>query len=209
MEQFIHQISGLFILDSDGRRVFCKYFIDRKRPTSAATHTGESKTHGKFSLLNTVEQQQKFEKLVFSKTHKQATMQMMGEADIAVIEGYNVVFAAEKDLLFYVFASEQTNEQVLAEVVHCILDALNQLFDGQMEKRTAMENFSHIVMTVDEVIDDGIIMETEAKTVAQRVEKVESSAQTITIAGEKVNLGEEGNAIASKLFKTAQGLFSF
>lgn len=69
-----------------------------------------------------------------------------------------------------------------------------------------MENFSHIVLTVDEIIDDGIIMETEARTVAQRVEKVESSAQTITIAGEKVNLGEEGNAIASKLFKTAQGV---
>lgn len=75
MEQFIHQISGLFILDSDGRRVFCKYFIDRKRPTTGGS---ESKTHGKFSLLNTVEQQHKFEKLVFSKTYKQA-MQMMGE----------------------------------------------------------------------------------------------------------------------------------
>ncbi len=132
-------------------------------------------------------------------------------ADIVQVDKHTVVFQFETDLFFYILGSLNENELVLAEVLSALIDALQIIFRSQLEKRTFLENFDLIVLACDEVIDDGIIIEVDANTIAQKVLAMEGGSGAR--GGSK---GDEGDALAQVL-KSAQdqakeivgSLFSF
>jgi hypothetical protein len=129
--------------------------------------------------------------------------------DVVIFENTVCVFKHEVDLFFYLFADANENELVLAEVLSALIDSLQLIFRNQCEKRTFLENFDLIVLTVDEVIDNGLIMEIDAQTIAQKVVNTESGLGAS-------NSGEEVDAL-SQVFASAKdqvaeitsSLFSF
>ena len=61
------------------------------------------------------------------------------------------------------------NELILCEALDGYYGALNGLLRSQLEKRVLLDNLDLVLLVVDELIDSGIILETNALAVANRV----------------------------------------
>ncbi|KAG0466531.1 hypothetical protein HPP92_018111 [Vanilla planifolia] len=135
-------VKNILLLDSEGKRVAVKYYAD-DWPTHAAKLA--------------------FEKSVFTKTQK---INARTEAEIAMFDGYIVVYKFIQDLHFFVTGGDNENELILATVLQGFFDAVGLILRNNVDKRTALENLDLILLCLDEIVDGGIILETEANAIA-------------------------------------------
>ena len=61
------------------------------------------------------------------------------------------------------------NELVLVNVLTALHEALTSLLRGPPDKRALLDNFDTLLLAIDEMIDSGMILETEATAVVNRV----------------------------------------
>ncbi|XP_030476056.1 coatomer subunit zeta-1-like [Syzygium oleosum] len=138
-------VKNVLLLDSEGNRIAVKYYCD-DWPTNSAKEA--------------------FEKTVFTKTQK---TNARTEAEIAMFENNVVVYKFVQNLHFFVTGGEDENELILATVLQGFFDAVGILLRGQVEKREALENLDLILMCLDEIVDGGIILETDPNVIAGKV----------------------------------------
>ncbi|KAL8460830.1 hypothetical protein ACS0TY_032363 [Phlomoides rotata] len=143
--EFCPSVKNILLLDSEGMRVASKYYSD-DWPTNTAKEA--------------------FEKTVFSKTHK---TNARAEAEFAMLENNIIVYKFVQDLHFYVTGGEDENELILASVLQGFFDAVDILLRGNVDKREALENLDVILLCIDEIVDGGIILETDSNTIASKV----------------------------------------
>jgi hypothetical protein len=79
------------------------------------------------------------------------------------------VYKFVSDLHFYVTGSVDENEIILATVLNGFYDSVSLLLRGVLEKRTVLENLDLVLLTLDEIVDGGLILETDANVIANRV----------------------------------------
>ncbi|MEW5299355.1 MAG: hypothetical protein WDW38_004620 [Sanguina aurantia] len=91
------------------------------------------------------------------------------EAEIVLFDGHVVVYKYLGDLMFYVTGSQDENELVLVTVLTAFYEAVSILLRQQVEKKTVLENLDLVLLAIDEIIDGGIILETDAAMIAGRV----------------------------------------
>lgn len=112
----------------------------------------------------------------------QATFFPPGE--IALLEGLTVVYKSSIDLYFYVIGSSYENELMLMAVLNCLFDSLSQMLRKNVEKRALLENMEGLFLAVDEIVDGGVILESDPQQVAHRValrgEDVPLTEQTVS-----------------------------
>ncbi|KAL8468411.1 hypothetical protein ACS0TY_031572 [Phlomoides rotata] len=144
-KEFCPSVKNILLLDSEGMRVASKYYSD-DWPTNTAKEA--------------------FEKTVFSKTHK---TNARAEAEFAMLENNIIVYKFVQDLHFYVTGGEDENELILASVLQGFFDAVDILLRGNVDKREALENLDVILLCIDEIVDGGIILETDSNTIASKV----------------------------------------
>lgn len=100
-----------------------------------------------------------------------------------------VVFKMESDVMLYVVGGAEENEILLYNVVLALRDTLSILLKcvlfwkfessyapltgarNSTDKRTIMENYDLVTLAIDEIVDDGIVLETDPVMVASRVSK--------------------------------------
>ncbi|KAH7656891.1 Vesicle coat complex COPI zeta subunit protein [Dioscorea alata] len=138
-------VKNVLLLDSDGRRVAVKYYTD-DWPTLAAKLA--------------------FEKSVFTKTQK---TNARSEAEIIMFDNHIVVYKFIQDLHFYVTGGDDENELILATVLQGFFDAVGLLLRNNVDKRAALDNLDLILLCLDEIVDGGIVLETEASVIAGKV----------------------------------------
>ncbi|KAJ4961318.1 hypothetical protein NE237_021228 [Protea cynaroides] len=150
-------IKNILLLDSEGNRVAVRYYSD-DWPTNTA----------KFA----------FEKSVFTKTSK---INARTEAEITMIDTYIIVYKCTQDLYFYVTGGDNENELILATVLQGFFDSVSLLLRDSVTKSAALENLDLIYCCIDEIVDGGIILETEAGVIAGKVASVSlESASSLT-----------------------------
>ncbi|XP_027343423.1 coatomer subunit zeta-2-like [Abrus precatorius] len=138
-------IKNILLLDSEGKRVAVKYFSD-DWPTNSAKLA--------------------FEKFVFSKTIKSNART---EAEITLLENNIIIYKFVQDLHFFVTGDDDENEVVLASVLQGFFDAITLLLRNNVDKREALENLDLILLCLDEIIDGGMILETNGPLIAEKV----------------------------------------
>jgi hypothetical protein len=166
----------LVLAVDDGSRILTKYYSNPHPPAG---------NHGDYPgqiAYKTVKDQKAFEKGLLDKTAKQTT-------DIILYDGKIVVFKMESDVMLYVVGSAEENEVLLYSVVLALRDSLNILLKNSVDKRTVIENYDLVSLAVDELVDDGIILETDPVIVASRVSK--PPAQDMT-SMKNIDLSEQG-----------------
>jgi len=141
IEPSLVSIKGIAILDQDGKRILAKYY-DK-------------------DAFSTVKQQKDLEAKLFAKTQR-------ANAEIIMMEGLTIVYRSNVDVFLYVMGSQQENELILVSVLNCLFDTLSQMFRKNVEKRSLMDNLDAVFLAVDEMIDSGIILESDASLVASR-----------------------------------------
>jgi hypothetical protein len=141
-------IKALFIIDSDGARMFGKHY-DLTLPASMTMP--------------------EFEKTLFTRTCKSTVA--VHDIDVTVFEdlGLVVLFRCEADVHFYMVASLGQNEAFVAAALTALVESLRTLFQEQFDKRTLLEHYDALVVAVDEVVDSGVVMETDPLVVTNRV----------------------------------------
>lgn len=111
-----------------------------------------------------------------------STFSLPGE--IALLEGLTVVYKSSIDLYFYVIGSSYENELMLMAVLNCLFDSLSQMLRKNVEKRALLENMEGLFLAVDEIVDGGVILESDPQQVVHRValrgEDVPLTEQTVS-----------------------------
>jgi hypothetical protein len=107
-----------------------------------------------------------FEKKLFDKTLR---TNAKAEAEIIILDGLVSVYRNSSDLWMYVVGTQSENELILATVLTALHDALLSLLRGTPDKRLALDNYDTLLVTIDEMIDAGMILETDAAAIVNRV----------------------------------------
>ncbi|ESQ29374.1 hypothetical protein EUTSA_v10023718mg [Eutrema salsugineum] len=136
------KVKNILLLDAEGKRIAVKYYSD-DWPTNTAKEA--------------------FEKAVFTKTQK---TNARTEVEVTALENNIIVYKFAQDLHFFVTGGEEENELVLASVLQGLFDAVNLLLRGNVDKREALDNLDLIFLCFDEIIDGGIVLETDANVIA-------------------------------------------
>ncbi|CAL9238001.1 unnamed protein product [Arabidopsis halleri] len=136
------KVKNILLLDSEGKRVAVKYYSD-DWPTNSAKEA--------------------FEKSVFTATQK---TNARTEVEVTALENNIVLYKFVQDLHFFVTGGEEENELILASVLEGLFDAVTLLLRGNVDKREALDNLDLIFLCFDEIIDGGIVLETDANVIA-------------------------------------------
>eukprot|EP00798_Chlamydomonas_sp_ICE-L_P022998 gene22998-30186_t len=138
-------VKNILLLDSEGRRIAVKYY-SKDWPT--------------------VSTQSSFEKSLWNKTSRANARQ---EAEIVLFDDNIAVYKYVGDLMFYVTGSQDDNELILYAVLQAFFESVSVLLRQQVEKKTVLENLDLILLAIDEIIDGGVILETDPALVSARV----------------------------------------
>ncbi|KAJ3334393.1 Coatomer subunit zeta-1 [Blyttiomyces sp. JEL0837] len=142
----LYTTKAVIVVDSEGKRLFSKYY-------------GNEFPTGK--------EQKIFEKALFEKTRRM-------NSEIILFDGHVIVYKNVVDVFIYFVGSAEENELILSSILQSFYEAL-MISLGQVEKRVLMENMDIVLLTLDETIDDGIILESDPTQIAARVTKKEGN----------------------------------
>lgn len=109
-----------------------------------------------------MKEQMVFEKNVFNKTSR-------AESEIAFLGGMTIVYKSSIDLLLYVVGSSSENELMLMSVLACLFDSLSHILRKNVEKRWLLENMDGAFLVLDEIVDGGVILESDPQQVIQKM----------------------------------------
>jgi len=150
----IPSIKSLLVLDAEGKRIVCRYY-----KSDFATLTEETA----------------FEKKLFDKTSR---TNAKTEAEIIMFDNMVSVYRNSGDVWFYVVGNQTENELVLVNALTALYDALSAGLRATPEKRILVDNFDVLLLTIDELIDGGMILETDSSAIVNRVGMKGSDAAT-------------------------------
>eukprot|EP01064_Diplonema_japonicum_P028823 TRINITY_DN451_c3_g1_i2.p2 TRINITY_DN451_c3_g1~~TRINITY_DN451_c3_g1_i2.p2 ORF type:complete len:197 (+),score=53.40 TRINITY_DN451_c3_g1_i2:65-592(+) len=147
----MHHIQGVVLLDGEnGKRLFAKYY---KEP-----------------FEGNLEKQLAFETKLYGKTHNGGAIGAPKDGgDITLVDSHTVVFRLDPEVYMYVIGSLSENEIMISSILVCLYDSLWELQGRSFDKRDLLENFDLLVLVVDEMIDDGIILQNSSEEVFQLV----------------------------------------
>ncbi|KAM3565175.1 hypothetical protein ARSEF4850_001548 [Beauveria asiatica] len=168
----LFSVQAILVLSTeDGSRIFAKYFTPPH-----ATSTGAS-----VNPYPDTKSQKAFEKGLVEKTAKQT-------GDIILYDNRIVLYKPESDVMIYLIGAADENEVLLYNTLLAFRDSLHLLFKQSVDKRTIVENYDLVSLAIDEIVDDGIILETDPTIVVQRV----SRAPTQDLQVGRIDLSEQG-----------------
>lgn len=91
--------------------------------------------------------------------------------------------------MMYVVGGMEENEIMLYNVVLALRDSLHLLFKQSVDKRTIVENYDLVSLAIDEIVDDGIILETDPMVITSRVSRAPAQDQPQL---KNIDLSEQG-----------------
>ncbi|CAH8665723.1 unnamed protein product [Dicrocoelium dendriticum] len=138
----LYSIKSILILDGDGKRIVGKYYN---------------------SVLTCRKEQIDFESKLFKKTNKSSG------AEITLLDGATCVYRNVGDIFFYVIGDSSENELILVNALNCLYESVTQLLKRCVEKKTVLDNLDLIFLVIDELCNNGILMECDSAALVSRV----------------------------------------
>ncbi len=173
-------VKGILILDSrDGSRIHAKYFCD--------------------NYLQKSDNQLKLEKSLFKKTQG---VNARSDADIVLLDNMVCVFRTGIDVVMFVLGAIDENEIILSTVLDTMFHTLNTILRNRIEKRVLLENLHLVLLTVDELLDGGMIMECDSSAIVTRIQLKNSSTESTPI--HELSIGQALLSAREQLAKSFQ-----
>ena len=157
MNLSLYQVQAIVILDNTGQRVFARYYTPPHQAIATSFPTAST--------------QKTFESNLYEKTKKQ-------NSDVILFDNRIVCYKSSVDLMIYVVAGPEENELMIYAVVMAIREAMEMLLRATVDKRAILENYDLLSLVVDETVDDGVVLETDAVTLSTRVSRAPLGGDT-------------------------------
>ena len=176
---FLHKVEAIIVLDAAGERIFTKYY-----PTvidAAAKSSGPTAIAAATSSWGTLEKQRQLESSIDAKARdpKRSTPASPADCDIMLVDGHTVVYQVDPEVTLAIVGGSEENEMVLVSVLQCLAESLQQLLKvSVLDKRSLLEKYDALVLVVDEMVDDGVILETGSCFVVGDVQPFETESST-------------------------------
>jgi len=152
LEAQVADVKGVIVLDNEGNRIIAKYYNNNQ-------HNMEGN-----------QQQKQFERQLFLKSNKNNSSKLnLYECDILNIENYVAIFKCYVDMSIYVLGERNDNELALSQVLETIHDCFDRVFKHNIERKSLINNMTAVILVIDELIDGGIVMASDAQTVLSRI----------------------------------------
>lgn len=174
----LYSVLAFVALDTDGNRVFAKYYKPKHSPHQFV----DAKP------LSTLKEQRAYEKSLWEKTKKAGgaytntsparVLTCARTGDIILYDGLLAVYKHSLDIIFYVLALPVENELMLSVALTAYSDAISLLLRGQVERRALMDNLDLALLALDETIDDGCVCLRQLVACARRRMPGSSSRRT-------------------------------
>ena len=142
------EIKAVLVIDSDGMKIYGKYY----RPTDQ---------------LATASGQDLFEKQLKSKVSKFSLKNK--ENEIVLLESMTVIFKLLNNVCIYIIGSNDENEILMASILDTMVEALEIVYRTEVDRTRIIEEIDLLMLTIDEMIDDGNILAFEATSIVERV----------------------------------------
>ena len=130
----------------------------------------------------------------------------MYENNIMNVDAYVACFRCYEDLAIYVLGDgKQDNVLILASVLDTIHECFNTVFKNNIERKSLINNMTGVILVIDELIDQGVIMQLEPTVILQRI-----TSKGDSISGGTADEGKSGGIFSSSSQQQEQssGLFS-
>ena len=72
------------------------------------------------------------------------------------------------DVIIYVVGDYDENKVLLSEVLNTLNDCINYFTKDKTSSTTLLDSFENVMLCIDEMIDEGIIITLESKTIIAR-----------------------------------------
>jgi coatomer subunit zeta len=143
MSELVPKLHSFVVLDNDGERLLAKFYDGRDKTA-----------------------QSNFEATLHKKTRM---VPAKAEVEVMPLENELVVFRSGGDVKLFVSGPVDENELILVGVLDCIYETVNALLRGMVESSYILDNLELVLLTLDEVLDHGNILELDPANVVSRV----------------------------------------
>ena len=157
----LQSIESIVILDLDGNRLLSRFY-------------GTALT--KYPTGNS---QSEFERSLFQRTRKQLS------SEIVALRNTFALFRSHSDLVVYVTAVEGENELFIGNFLDSLLDVLNSgtlagIGKDLLDKRSFLNAYDMVVLVLDEMLENGVIIDTDVQAVTDRVDAMRKTTLSAT-----------------------------
>eukprot|EP01110_Echinostelium_bisporum_P001594 TRINITY_DN13785_c0_g1_i1.p1 TRINITY_DN13785_c0_g1~~TRINITY_DN13785_c0_g1_i1.p1 ORF type:complete len:170 (-),score=33.19 TRINITY_DN13785_c0_g1_i1:3-512(-) len=132
-------IKGFLILDADGNRIVSKYYINLPP-----------------------KDQKELEKKLFQKT-------INSNNEVIALDYFNIIYRQVDDVNLYVLGTMEDNELMLDDVLNSFCESYARITKNAMDRKSVFENLDTVLLVLDEILDEGLIFETDASVIETRV----------------------------------------
>ncbi|PVU87928.1 hypothetical protein BB561_006122 [Smittium simulii] len=150
----LYTVKAILFFDSDGKQVISKYY--RRDPENS-------------KQFATATEQKAFEARLSNKIAN-------NPEEILLFEGSLVLFQKAGDLTFCLVGKHDENEILLSSILEGFIESLEILLRQNVDKRSVLDALDIVLLALDETIDDGVVLETDAEIIASRVSKRSDTA---------------------------------
>ncbi|CAD2101798.1 coatomer subunit zeta, putative [Plasmodium vinckei] len=210
----IKQLDAIIMLDEDGKRIAVKYYTNvlenkddnKNRNQCGSNLMNSNQLYSKENMnsfydetyndLKTVDDQKQFEHDLVDKIKKMTSL--INEIEILVSNQYIILCLPINDIYIFIVGDENSNELVLYEVMKAIQDSLNNITNNNIGKKQLIDKLDSVFLLLDEIIDNGIIMETNSNIIVNRLYMNEGDIQDLTSLNQAISSAKD-NIIRSLL----------
>lgn len=103
--------------------------------------------------------------------HKKTKTVARTETNLCLLDDTCVAYRSSQtgDVLFYVVGGDDENELILVHVLEGLFTAISSLLKYQVEKLVLVDQIALLLLVIDELVDNGIILETDPSMIESRV----------------------------------------
>lgn len=109
-----------------------------------------------------------------------------------MLDGLICVYRSNVDVFFYVIGSQEENELILVSFLNGLYDAFSIALKRNVEKKAILDNMDASMLILDEVCDDGVILETDSAAIFSRCafkpDEIAFGDQSISQVGMSVSI---------------------
>ena len=173
-------IKFVIILDNNGKLIYSKYFTDKDQ-----------------------NKQREFEKQLCFQVKNLNISQ--GELDIFSMENYNIFVKIFGEIAYFIGLNEEDNECLGYNFCKLFENCLSNITHDNFERPKIFDNLEKIIVMIDEMLDNGIIVNTDPDSISKLICQEETGSKFISF-GTSDN-SSSGGGLFSSLFSGARSIF--